>query len=153
VRPQTQKFRRNNADENEFGDCHRTCIAMILNMDRDDVPHFMEGVHPDTPADDPAWEACAQKERDWLRERGLSIVVIPYVGETPLEVLLEQLGKFAIDAPVILGVTSGNGCNHSVVVYNGKIYNPNEGTIAGPMKDGLWWLTLYVPGSNWDAIR
>jgi hypothetical protein len=153
MKPQLQKYTRNNAEQNEFGDCHRTCIAMILNMSRDHVPHFMHGVDPATPADDPVWQRCEQEELAWLRKRGLTTVHVPLPGETELKTVLEQYKVLGCGAPFILGCTSSNGCNHSVVVHDGQVFNPNDGHIRGPMQDGIWWLTIYSVGPNWRSPR
>jgi hypothetical protein len=138
--PQLQRYRFGN-EEGVFGDCHRTCIAMILDMDRDDVPHFMDGVHPH---DQEAQFEAEQAEKRWLAERGLAPVYIPFDGKLPLQQLLDQFSGAAHNVAVILGCTSGNGVSHSVVVYAGQVFNPNEGVITGPMKDGFWWITIYA---------
>jgi hypothetical protein len=153
MRPQRQRYTRNNATAGEFGDCHRTCIAMILNMHRDDVPHFMDGVDPDTPAGDPAWKRCVDAEVNWLARRGLAPVNVPFPGDTDLSDIQQMMEGLAHDAPFILGCTASNGCNHSVVMWGGRVYNPNNGTIAGPMRDGFWWLTIYGAGHNWRSPR
>jgi hypothetical protein len=154
VRPQKQLYTRNNAQAGEYGDCHRTCIAMILNMHRDDVPHFMDGVDPATPPDDPIWRRCEDDEIAWLRKRGLRPINIPFAGDlNPLSDVLEMMRGLAHGAPFILGCTSSNGCNHSVVIQDGEVHNPNDGHIAGPMRDGYWWLTIYSVGPNWRSPR
>jgi hypothetical protein len=145
---QRQRFARH---AGLVGDCHRTCIAMILNMNRDDVPHFMAKLTPDMPADHPLCKEAEQAEIKWLRPYGLVPVNVAYPGETPLETVLELTKQLMHGAPVILGCRSGNGCNHSVVIWDGRVYNPNDGFIAGPMNDGYWWLTIYSVGPNWDG--
>lgn len=143
MRPQLQQH---SGVDGSFGDCHRTCIAMILDMDRDEVPHFMDGVPPDAPADSPEALAAEQAEREWMAARGLAPIHWGYTGDTPLLEVLAVLGRLVRGSAVILGCTSGNGVNHSVVVYEGAIYNPagGNGTIAGPMRDGFWVVTAYA---------
>jgi hypothetical protein len=148
MKPQLQSIRGNDPERALFGDCHRTCIAMILDLDRDEVPHFMAECPPGLPPDDPRSQAAEQAERDWLLGRGLVPVYVPYPGDLPLTTLLEQLKVTARDTAVILGCKSGRGSNHSVVVYDGLVYNPNEGFIAGPMTDGMWWVTIYAHATN-----
>lgn len=152
MKPQLQKHRFNDGS-GVVGDCHRTCIAMMLNMDRDDVPHFMADVPYHTDAQHPLQVAAAQAEQAWLAQFGLTALSLPYSGEAPLEQLLDQIRMTGNGAPVLLGCTSGNGVNHSVVVWEGQIYNPNGdgGIIAGPMADGYWWLTIYSVGPNYVA--
>lgn len=141
--PQLQKYRFRNA-ENIPGDCHRTCIAMILDMDRDDVPHFMADVSYDHEKGGPEWEAAGKLEDAWLRTQGLIAVAIPFAGDAQLSDIVSMFHNMNPNAAAILGCTSENGVNHSVVMYGGKIYNPTgqQGTIKGPMKDGLWWITV-----------
>lgn len=143
MRPQLQRF-LHREEEGQFGDCHRTCIAMILDMDRDDVPHFMDNVPANSPADSPECKAAEAAERAWLAELGLVPVYIPYLGEMPLEELVVHLNHTVRGAAVVLGCTSSNGTNHSVVFYEGQIYNPNASSVAGPMVDGMWWITIYA---------
>jgi hypothetical protein len=152
VKPQKQRY-RHAEDVGHFGDCHRTCIAMILNMERDDVPHFMAGVSPDLPAEHPLCKAAERAEIEWLARYGLTPFNIGFYGETPLTEILQMLKSTAHGAPCILGCTSTNGCNHSVVIHEGQIYNPNDGQIAGPMRDGYWWLTIYSVGPDWRSPR
>lgn len=146
MRPQLQRYGHIEC-QGEFGDCHRTCIAMILDLDRDEVPHFMDGVPNTAPADAPESRAAEQAERDWLAGRGLVPVYWGYEGSsTSLEQVLAVLEQTTRGTAVILGCTSGRGLNHSVVVYQGRIYNPagGNGVIAGPMRDGLWVVTAYA---------
>lgn len=144
MRPQLQSIHGNDIERQVYGDCHRTCIAMILDLDRDEVPHFMSDCPPGLPPDDPRSQAAEQAERDWLLARGLVPVYVPYTGDLALTTLLDQLKIVARGTAVILGCTSGRGGNHSVVVYDGLVYNPNEGIIVGPMQDGMWWVTIYA---------
>jgi hypothetical protein len=145
VRPQLQRYGHNEAD-GTFGDCHRTCIAMILDLDRDEVPHFMHGVPNTADAEAPESQAAERAEREWLLARSLAPVHWGYDGSTSLADVLAALERTVRGTAVILGCTSGNGFNHSVVVYNGYIYNPagSNGTVAGPMRDGFWVVTAYA---------
>lgn len=128
----------------QFGDCHRTCIAMILDMDRDQVPHFMEGLPGDLSSESPEYLAAEAAERAWLAERGLTPVYVAFDGSNTLEHLMQVLGVTMRDAAVVLGCSTIGGGNHSVVFYRGDLYNPNLNTIAGPMRDGMWWVTIYA---------
>jgi hypothetical protein len=147
MRPQLQAIRHLESD-GQFGDCHRTCIAMILDLDRDEVPHFMDGVPNNDPADSPACLAAEAAERAWLAQRRLTPVYVAYDGRTTFDDLMGVLAVTVKDTAVILGCTSTNGTNHSVVYYQGTIYNPNLNAIAGPMNDGMWWVTIYAYLTN-----
>jgi hypothetical protein len=121
---------------------------MILDLDRDEVPHFMDGVPMNSTADSPEYIAAEEAERAWLAERGLTPVYVAYDGSTGLSDLMQVLSATVRDAAVILGCTSSNGTNHSVVFYQGRIFNPNLNTVAGPMRDGFWWVTIYARATN-----
>lgn len=121
---------------------------MILDLNRDEVPHFAAHVTAEEAADSPASKAAEDAERAWLAERGLTPVYIPYDGRsTNLSEMLELLKHTARDAAVILGCNS-HGINHSVVVYRGLTFNPNTGSIDGPMNDGHWWVTIYAQSTK-----
>lgn len=148
MRPQLQAIRTYDPDAGLYGDCHRTCIAMILDMDRDEVPHFMDGVPKNCPVDHPASGRAERLEREWLATQGLTPVNVAYPGDLSLAQLMELLSYVTKEAAVIVGCTSSSGTNHSVVYYQGRIYNPNTNTIAGPMADGMWWITIYARATN-----
>jgi hypothetical protein len=154
MRPQLQKFRGSQVD-GQFGDCYRTCVAMILNMDRDDVPHFAEDVPPGTPGDDPLTHDSFDREREWAAQHGLSMVSIPFPGEVPLETLLEQFGGHGRPgaAPVILNCSLvPGGAPHAVVMFEQRIYDPlglPEDWRRYPTPDGFWWVQIYTVGANW----
>lgn len=145
MKPQLQRYRYNDGS-GVLGDCHRTCLAMILDLDRDEVPHFMEQVPYDAPSDSPECQAAEAAERAWLASRSLVPVYWGYDGSTSLDHVLATLTSTVRGTAVILGCTSGNGVNHSVVFYDGRLYNPggHAATIAGPMRDGFWYVTAYA---------
>ncbi len=122
---------------------------MILNMDRDDVPHFMEHLTPEHAPDSPESLACTRAELDWLAQHGLTFISVPFNGSYTLDELLAQLRGTGDDAPVVLGCNTSAGVNHSVVIWRGEVYNPSAVEITGPMNDGLWWITVYSVGPNW----
>lgn len=139
MKPQKQLF-RHRPSEGIFGDCHRTAIACVLDMDAADVPHFMD-------ADISGNEAHDRVEA-WLNARGIATINVLYTGEVPLREVLNtvaacnQRGK-----PVfILGGQSRNGVNHSVVCCDGKIVcdpGQDDPGIIGPCDDGFYWLTFF----------
>lgn len=148
MRPQLQAVRTHDPEAGLFGDCHRTCIAMILDVDRDEVPHFMDGVPRNAGSDHPECLRAEAEERAWLAGWGLTPVNVAFPGDLSLAQLMELLAFVTREAAVVLGCTSSSGTNHSVVYYQGRIYNPNTNTIVGPMRDGLWWITIYARATN-----
>lgn len=124
---------KHDPDNGAYGDCHRTCIASLLNIRPEDVPHFC-----DHSAND--WK---ERQRDWLASHGLITAAIPISGDFDLAWLLESLRNVSPGVPFILGGTSSLGCNHSVVVMDGVIASdPSGNGISGPCDDGWRWLEL-----------
>lgn len=134
-----------------FGDCHRTCIAMILDLEPSEIPHFNQGVYPDTPEGAPEYDRAVQAERDWLSSHGLAMLTVPFPGDHPLESLFRHVDAWAPRAPVILGGTSGLGSGHSCVYFEGQLHDPSGNGLVGPMKDGYWWITAISVGGQWNA--
>lgn len=122
-------------DNGKHGDCHRTCWAVIFDLNPEDVPHFCDGDVID-------WKA---EERAWLASRGLAPVTIGY-NNAGLDLILTTLAYASPGVPCILGGKSSLGCNHSVVVLDGEIFcDPSGNGIVGPMSDGFWWITFAAP--------
>ncbi len=134
---QKQLF-RHNPSEGVYGDCHRTCIASLLDMEPSQVPNF--GEHYEDP--DRFHAACDA----YLRDRGLATITFVYQGD--LEVVLQQQSLLNPHAYYLLGGTSKNGVGHTVVCKGGEIVcdpSLDDSGIVGPMDDGLFWLTFLVP--------
>lgn len=65
------------------GDCWRTCIAMLLDLPVEEVPHFVDLFYDDDEVTTKRWPAFegtevqvpayAQATQVWLRERGLEM--------------------------------------------------------------------------------
>ena len=67
--PQTQAYLNRDNDDGHSGDCWRTCIASILEIDRDDVPNFVE-IDRDNPESIEWWEATQL----FVREHGFALI-------------------------------------------------------------------------------
>ncbi len=140
---QKQLF-RHRPDEGIYGDCHRTAIASIFDLEAKDVPHFMYGMAGKGGAP----EAHAAVDR-WLAERGCVQINVLYSGEIPVEDVLLTVKNCNRHLPglyYILGGTSRSGVNHSVVCCDGKIVcdpSQDDAGIVGPCDDGFYWLTFF----------
>lgn len=137
--PRKQLYRHN--PPHTWGDCHRACIASILERPCEAVPNFCE------PAPGEEWESgkWRDRERDWLLSQGFCPITMTYHPNAGLDLVLEGSTYYNPDTHWILGGTSRNGTGHSVVVYNGEIvHDPalDDSGIVGPMSDGHYWATF-----------
>lgn len=140
MKPLQQRF-KHNPDEGVYGDCHRACIASLLELELDDVPHFGEG--------NPPHEEFNRRVADFLKSRDLVSVGAPY--QTSLEFLFECQKITNPGAFYLLGGTSKTGVNHTVIGFEDKIvHDPSisQSGIVGPCDDGYFWVTWlsYQPG-------
>ncbi len=155
MKPQKQLFRHFPAD-GVYGDCHRTAIAIVLDMDAKDVPHFMDA--------SAYGEGGAKKSHDrfeaWLNERGICTIHVLFPGEMRLDQILTtiEMCNHRSRPAFILAGTSRNGTNHSVVACDGVIAcdpSLDDNGIIGPCDDGYYWVTFFgaVQASNSDTRR
>ena len=131
-------------DNGIYGDCYRTCLAGMLGFDRDSVPHFVTTMDPEK------WESEVQPKYDaWLLERGLQELAINLPGDVSVDdVLAWQKARSFIPTVSMLVGKSLTGCNHSVLVSEGKIiHDPSitDAGIIGPTGDGFYWLIWLIP--------
>lgn len=134
MRVQKQKFMHDPAN-GVWGDCHRTVIACILDLDASEVPHFADEDNAD-------WERDCEA---WLNARGLTAISIAYPGELDLKDIFEMIDAFNKGIAFILGGKSKLGSGHSVVCQSGNIVcDPSivDSGIVGPMSDGFYWVTF-----------
>lgn len=137
--PHKQLF-NHNPEVGVYGDCFRTAVACLLDVEPADVPHRHEKI---SGAEQDALVG------DWLRERGLFLVTWAYHGTG--EYALSQKDALEYACGLHRGVhhlfsgKSGNGHDHVVIAKNGKIiHDPsrNDAGIVGPCSDGYWWVNF-----------
>jgi hypothetical protein len=132
-------------EEGQIGDCWRTCVACVLNISKELIPHYYQEFWMGTVDIAPQVQAATNK---FLSNRyGLKYV------EYPIEANMEQLRIYIThyykDHPVIIGCNSKHG-GHSVVMMNEDyIWDPSidKSGCVGPMKDGYFWLGFLVKTS------
>ncbi len=132
-----QQRNRHNPKHGVYGDCHRAAYASILELEIDQVPHFMDRGIPS--------EEAQAAEREWLFARGLMPINVAWPGSTSLDEVLNLIEVLTPGAVFILGGQSKNRTNHSVVAGQRKIlHDPSidQSGIEGPMDDGMWWVTF-----------
>ena len=137
--PQKQKFLHNPPEK--YGDCHRTCIACLLDIPRDEVPNWAEKYWDDVDA----WNAAEEK---FLAEKGLSKVTVAFYGDSGVEAVLSHMGTLNPGRYYMLTAESRTGTNHAVICCGDKIvWDPsiNDSGIVGPALDGYFWLDFLIP--------
>jgi len=94
-----------------YGDCLRACIASLLELPADAVPHFMD--YPDSEGGDRG----EQHLREWLASRGIGYLV-NFVPLEDLEAVAEH-GLYGYH--VMIGSGGPKGAQHAVVAYRGRV--------------------------------
>lgn len=124
-------------DNGQYGDCHRTAIACILDLELDDVPHFLY--------DNCDGNEFDRREREFLSKRGLIMINIPFAGT--LDEVLQSIKHNSPGAVFLLAGKSPRGTCHSVVCFDGKIIHdphPDGGGVVAPCSD-YWWAQFLSP--------
>lgn len=119
-----------------YGDSHRVCVATILGLQPEDVPHFY----------DPPESDGEKRVADFLSQYGLKQGHVLYPGDLVVEDIIRSIGTMMPGIAAILGGKSAKGCGHSVVIMDGEVFNDPSGSgIIGPFdEDGYFWVTLFV---------
>lgn len=116
-----------------YGDCVRACVASILEMESDQVPHF----YANGPAEDlEAFDGL----RVWLTAHDRIPAYFPINGSKSLDWVIGYVGGAYNNAPFILYCQSG-GADHCIAVdEKGEIHNPAwyKAPIDGPHSSGVW---------------
>ena len=140
---------RHDPENGNVGDCYRCCLATLLELPVEDVPHFaaMDGGE--------YWgEEIEEARRKWLADRNVLRIEITFdgSGDDPLTVgdVLEWAGKRNPGIPFILCGSSGR-YNHSVVaVSNEIVWDPaqRDMPIVGPCNDDFFRCEFIVRPLN-----
>jgi hypothetical protein len=138
MRPQKQA-NRHRPGEGIYGDCHRTCVAMLLDLDKEQVPNW-GAAYPDDGA------KFKEVSEAWLRAYGYATFSVAFASSW------DDVGQYMLKVNpgvyYILGGQSRTGVNHSVVAVNNLIaFDPslNDSGIIAPCDDGHYWVTVLVP--------
>lgn len=147
--PQKQK-NRHLPEEGLIGDCHRTCYACLLDMDRDSVPNFGEVGFDITKEEGGNRKEFAEACKSWLASQGYAEFMVGF--NCDLSDVQGFMNAVNPGQYYILGGRSRTGVNHSVIGLNDMIvWDPSltDAGIVGPCEpDGLYWITILVPISQ-----
>lgn len=136
---QKQRF-MHRPDEGVYGDCLRTCFAILLGVEAEEVPHFMS-----------SGEFDALQYDDWLEAAGLHLIRVQIPGDTAIESVMFTANAMGMGLPYILSGWSRTPSNHCVIAHGTEIVcDPSltDSGIVGPMhnEDGTftWWIEWLV---------
>lgn len=137
MRFQKQAF-RHQPELGIYGDCHRTVLACMLDMDREDVPNFGKDFLDNVKF---------QKEvNDWLATQGF--IETHFAFNTSLEEVFRMMGTIMHSTYYILGGNSKNDVGHSVIGMGNQIVwdtSLDDSGIVGPMNNDLYWISILTP--------
>ncbi|TXH10236.1 MAG: hypothetical protein E6R03_15710 [Hyphomicrobiaceae bacterium] len=135
--PQKQLI-EHDPENDKWGDCQRTCVAVILDMHASDVPHFCD-MSPNR-GDKRPW---TQQQDEFLASLGYAATTFAYHSSLSFDEVMELTSRQNAKTPMILLGKSNLGCNHVVVVLDGEIAcDPSGNGIVGPCIEGTWELTV-----------
>jgi len=133
-----QQF-RHRPEQGEHGDCMRTVIASLLELDPGEVPHE----HRDLVAG----EQDAQMNA-WLSSRGMAIVSLAF--PDPPQLVMEGMAVWNPGQIYMLSGRSRSGFDHVVIARDAEIIHdphPDNVGLTDPDSNGLTWVGLLVPTS------
>lgn len=137
MKPLKQRFRHNPPET--FGDCASACLASLLELQIDEVPHFSKLF----------WEGrdgWGKAEKEFLHSKGLRKVQFGY--SCDLQDMLKYMKEANPDTYYILLGKSRNGTAHDVIGLNDQIvWDPsidNSG-IVEPCEEGAYYISVFVP--------
>ena len=133
--PQKQKYRHDPAN-GKYGDCVRTVIACLLDLDRDEVPHFSDG--PDATG-----KSETEAIRAFLADRNFGWIAIAFPAD--LSDVQSTMARCNPGLHYCVSGLSRNDTDHIVICKDGEIvHDPaiDDSGIVGPGTDGLIWVNF-----------
>lgn len=131
--PHKQRF-RHDPENGVYGDCYRTALACLLDLEPEEVPHENRQM---------TGEEFLRYYRAWLAERGLTLWYFRYTvpPEQGIAWMFEAMGSWNGDQPFMLSGKSPRGTNHVVIATRAGIIwdpHPDGGDLVGPDEDGCY---------------
>lgn len=127
-----------------YGDCHRTAIACLLDLEPLDVPHFGEHFLDVTKFNDAV--------KDYLASQGLAIFSLAFAGGVSLDQVLQFVAVHNPETYYLVGGTSPRGFNHTVIAKGGELIHdphPDNTFLVAPCEAGTenaaYWIDLLIP--------
>jgi len=124
-----------------YGDCFRAVIASILELDRDQVPHFFDG--------GVSAETGYQRIDEWLSRAGLTYLETAYPADDFINAIdfVKVTGTSYPGFLLIVGGSVSEGVNHVVIVKDGEtVHDPavNGSGLSGPTSLGYYSIGFLV---------
>ena len=139
-----QLFRHDPAHE-IWGDCYRTAIACLLDMEPEAVPHFAELLAK--MRGDVTDEDVTADVRTWLAERGLALFRVAFDGGMTFEDMLEWTREWNPELRLLVSGEGQRGFAHVVVVKDGKVewdtaidIDAEQPNLVAPYPEYGYWL-------------
>jgi len=143
---------RHDPENDNWGDCFRTCIACLLDLDCPmQVPHVMHGVDDDAKA-----ATALARMNKWLGDVwGLKFVEMPFTSDdiSPAEFLKSAAAYIGDDQRYIVTAQGTLGVAHTVICKGDQLEHCPAGRdidgLTGPVLDTttggkFYWLGLLV---------
>lgn len=112
-------------DQGIWGDCFRTCIACLLDMEPEEVPHFADG--------DVTGKQVVDACQRWLGERGLYLVCMHYEAEHSLRDIMQSVTHNNPGLRYMVSGKSPRGTCHVVVFKDDAVdWDPGLGEVSDP---------------------
>lgn len=120
-------------ENGKYGDCVRACIASLLELPAEDVPHFYE--------DDPGGDVANERIKTFLATKGFVPFWTFFDGETPLQAIFDQMLHANAGVYYMLFHETNAGGDHVVICQNDAVdFDPAwyRSGIKGPNSNGFW---------------
>lgn len=129
---------KHDPENGTYGDCIRACVASIMELDAEAVPHFVR--------DNPDGDVGIIRLREWLAPLGYSFWLSAHEGCERTE-LFDQIASDNPDMHYMLfGLTSMN-MPHVVVCCGDRIvHDPSwtQSSVSKPTAGGFWVVGVIV---------
>lgn len=124
---------KHDPENGSYGDCLRACIASMLDLKAEDVPHFMRDNPPD--------ETLTKRVREFLAPMGLGLFLTAYDSSYDLQDVLRVMQNNNPGIHYFLIHDNGQG-DHMVVCKDDKVvHNPAwcaTGIYKPSSAQGVW---------------
>lgn len=124
-------------ENGRYGDCVRTCIGCLLDLEPASVPNFA------AVQDGEMWD----RVREWLAERGFALFTFMYGEEIERQLIFDAMKVLNPGQYYMLFGASNGGIGHVVICLDDHIeYDPSwtQISVVAPL-EGRWAVMTIVP--------